>query len=347
MSEKEPGVTVSELCAGFLENARPTLGKKEYENSLIIVRDFLLKLYGDDTVTDDFKPSCLKLVREQMVQSRRFCRNTVNRYIKHVVAIFGWGVEMELVPETIWRTLKVVKSLKIGYPGTFDHPERGEVPFDVVRKTLPFMPPMIRTMVMLQWLTGMRPSEVYDMRVGEIYQIPDGLWHYRLRHHKTGEHIGKKIIPLGKPEQELIAPYLEGKTPEEAVFSPRTAMAERNADKRECRKSKITPSQAARDAARAAKPKQYEEFYDANSYRRAIEHAIKKGNKAGVEIPHWFPYQLRHSAATVAEKTEGLDKAQALLGHTSANTTKRYAHAQLAITEELALNRKNPFESEE
>ena len=41
----------------------------------------------------------------------------------------------------------------------------------------------------------------------------------------------------------------------------------------------------------------------------------------------------------------GLDKAQALLGHKTANVTKRYAHGQLAIAEEMARTRQNPFEN--
>jgi integrase len=127
-------------------------------------------------------------------------------------------------------------------------------------------------------------------------------------------------------------------------------MAERNTEKRATRKTKITPSQAARDKARAAKPRRYKDFYDENSYGQAIEYAIKKANRQlpdGEKIPHWYPYQLRHAAGTDAEKTAGLDKAQALLGHTTANTTKRYAHGQLAIAEDLARNRRNPFDSDE
>jgi integrase len=85
------------------------------------------------------------------------------------------------------------------------------------------------------------------------------------------------------------------------------------------------------------------EFYDKNSYRKAIEHARRKANKAGVKIPKWTPYQLRHAAGTNAEKTEGLDAAQALLSHRTAHITKRYAHGQLAITERLARKRVNPF----
>jgi integrase len=66
----------------------------------------------------------------------------------------------------------------------------------------------------------------------------------------------------------------------------------------------------------------------------------------GEKIPHWFPYQLRHTAATVLEEEHGLDEAQAQLGHRTANTTKRYSKAQLKQREKLARNRQNPLEME-
>jgi integrase len=101
-------------------------------------------------------------------------------------------------------------------------------------------------MVVVQWLTGMRPSEVFSMRVGDIDRSRDnGLWYYSPKH-KTEEHIGEKPIPLGRPEQELITPYLVGKKPEAAVFSPRAAVRERAEEARARRKSKIPPSQQER-----------------------------------------------------------------------------------------------------
>jgi len=196
------------------------------------------------------------------------------------------------------------------------------------------MPPTLRAMVQVQRLTGCRPSEIFNMKVVEIDQHTDSvLWLYHLPHHKTENKVNrKKIIPLGKPEQELIAPYLENKTAEQAVFSPRTAMQERSTEKRANRQTKISPSQAKRNAARAAKPHQYKEFYNKDSYRQAIEHAINKGNKSlpdGKKIPPWTPYQIRHTAATAMELAAGLEESQALLDHSSANTTRRYAHGRL------------------
>jgi len=205
-------------------------------------------------------------------------------------------------------------------------------------------------MVQLQRILGMRPSEIFNMRVGDIDTTrKNGLWYYVPGSYKTSRYVGKIVFPLGKPEQELIAPYLVGKASGAAVFSPRTAMAERNAEKRANRKTKVSPSQAARDEERATKPSRYSEFYNRDSYRQAIEHAIEKGNRQlsdGEKLPHWTPYQLRHSAATATELQHSDEDAQALLGHKTVNMTKRYSKTQLKRREALARNRYNPFTTE-
>lgn len=346
---KEKNATISELGAAFLDHAKANMTLVNYSFYRIIVLDFLVKLYGDGICADDFAPKCLKLVRTEMIQSGRFCRKIVNRSIKSIITIFAWGVENDLVQETTWRALKSVASLPKGYPGTFDNDGREPVPDEVIRRTLPFMPPTLQAMVQLQRILGMRPNEIFKMRVGDIDSTRgNDLWYYTPDSYKTSKFIGKIVFPLGKPEQDLIAPYLEGKKPEQAVFSPRKAMQERNAEKRANRKTKISPSQAARNKARAAKPSRYSEFYNRDSYRQAIKHAIAKGNKSlsdGEKIPNWYPYLLRHAAATITELEHSDTDAQALLGHQSVNMTKRYSKAQLARREELARNRRNPFET--
>ncbi|MCL2120596.1 MAG: site-specific integrase [Planctomycetaceae bacterium] len=345
----EKRITVRELTAAFLDHASANLDPTSYSFYRVIILDFLDNLYGDETPVEEFTPRCLKLVRDEFVRSCRFCRNIVNRCTKCVIAIFAWGVENELVQETTWRALKTVKTLAKGHPGTFDHKEREAVPDEVILRTLPFMPPTLRAMVQLQRILGMRPNEIFKMRVGDIDRTRgNGLWYYVPGSYKTSAFVGKIQFPLGKPEQELITPYLEGKQADNAVFSPRTAMAERKIEKRAHRKTKISPSQAARDETRAAKPSRYSEFYNRDSYRNAIEHAITKGNKVLPEsdkIPHWTPHQLRHTAATVTELSHSDEDVQALLGHRTVNMSKRYTHTQLVRREELARNRQNPFDT--
>jgi integrase len=345
--DKDTDVLVSELASAFLDNHESKMSKGDYLNFKYAI-EYLAEVFGELAV-NEFSPKKLKAVRSQMVESEKLCRNTVNKYTKYIKRIFAWGVEEELVNANVEHGLRVVKAFREGEEGTFDHKEREPVPDDVIRRTLPFMPPTLRAMVQLQRILGFRPNEIFKMRVGDIDTTRgNGLWYYVPGSYKTSRFVGKIVFPLGKPEQKLIAPYLIGKKSEAAIFSPRTAMAERNAERKANRKTKITPSQAARDKARAAKPSPYSESYNRDSYRQAIDYAIEKGNRQlpdGEKIPHWYPYLLRNSAATDIESEIGLDEAQAQLGHKTANMTRRYSKAQLKIREKLARDRQNPFET--
>jgi integrase len=357
--EPEAKITLDEVAAAYLEYAESRFFDTQYTHyeHYRVVLGFAAGIYGHLPV-DELSPLKLKTIRDTMMREvqkgnpnkQRFSRNVLNQYINRIRTVISWGVENELVSVNTLHALRTVKALPKGTPGTRETKKRQAVPDDVVDRTLPFLPPVVAAIVQVQRMTARRPSEILKMRVGDIVRNRDKeglLWHYILEHHKTERHTGNEmIIPLGKPTQELLAPYLVGKTAEQAVFSPAQAMLERNAEKRTNRKTKMTPSQAERNRRRAANPKQYCEFYDDNSYRKAIEYAIEKANRQlppEQQIPGWSPYQLRHAAGTETSRTEGREKAQALLGHSTIETTNIYDHSDLWIREELARKQVNPF----
>jgi len=297
----ETDVTIDELAAAYLTHAKARL-RSDYPNVCTIVNDFLLPFYGDEYPVKKFTPKCLKKVREVMIQSRRFCRGTINKYTSRIVTIFAWGVSEELVQETTHRALKTVRQLEEGHPGTWENAPREDISFDVVNQVLGVMVPTLQAMVQVQGLHGMRSGELCNMRVGEIDRSrvhKTGFWYYTPASHKTQKKTGKKtVFPLAEYEQKLIEPYLTGKTAPEAVFSPRTAMKEHATERRANRKTKVPPSQAAKAETRAANPKQYAEFYNPDSYRKAVKYAIAKVNRQLPEnerVRHWFPYLLAES----------------------------------------------------
>lgn len=106
-----------------------------------------------------------------------------------------------------------------------------------------------------------------------------------LKHHKTAWRGKSRVIPVGPQCWTILATYLEGRTPGAYVFTNNRRG-----------------------------------FYDTASYRRAIRRACLDHR-----IPRWSPNQLRHARATFLRATCGLDVAQAILGHSSASTTERYA----------------------
>ena len=72
--------------------------------------------------------------------------------------------------------------------------------------------------------------------------------------------------------------------------------------------------------------------YRGDSYRNAV---LRAARRAGVD--EWTPNQLRHNAATTIRAEFGLEAAQIVLGHSSANITEVYAERDLTKAAEVAL----------
>jgi integrase len=266
--------------------------------------------------------------------------------------MFRWGVLQELVSPITADALKFVPPLREGRTEAPESTLRTDVPDAVVDATLPHLLPTVAAMVQVQRLATMRPNEVCRMRVGDIdVKRKDGIWLYKPLQHKGAWRGYKKIVPLGKPEQALILPYLEGKSPDSAVFSPKTAMVEKWTKDAKRRKTKIPPSQVLRTGRRKSKPKKEARgHYDSQSYARSIKQAIVIANRTlpkDQQIPHWTPYQLRHAGITelIAEHDGDRDIARAVAGQKSINITQGYNHADLRIAIEQAKKRGNLPES--
>jgi integrase len=80
----------------------------------------------------------------------------------------------------------------------------------------PNLLPTVAAMVQVQRKSAMRPSEVCRMRVGDI-DMSGEIWLYRPVAHKGSwrddDEEYEREIALGKPEQAILLPYLEGKSP--------------------------------------------------------------------------------------------------------------------------------------
>ena len=182
------------------------------------------------------------------------------------------------------------------------------------------------------------------MKVGEIDKSGE-VWLYTPRKHKNSWRNHRKVIALGQFEQEIIAPRLVGKQPDAPVFSPKEALKEKYARDAAKRKTKVPPSQVKRREQVARNPKRkVNDFYTTESYGRSVKQSIQAANKClpdDAQIPHWTPYQLRHSAITEIIKTTGsVDVARAVAGQKHLATTQVYNHADEQIAVEQAKKRK-------
>jgi integrase len=328
-------ITVDSLSTAFLESMRKNGLPPHYYAYRTAIK-MLLELYSGVSV-DSFSPKCLAAIQYHCTQyvgkhGKRYSRQYCNSLIKHIRSMFRWGVAQELVSSVTADALRYVPSLHRGRTVAPESKPREDIPDVVVDATLPYLLPTVAAMVQVQRWAVMRPNEVCRMCVGHIDRSrKDGIWIYRPPLHKGTWRGHGKAVPLGKPEQALLLPYIEGRVPEQAVFSPMNAMAEKKGPntKSKGRKKSTAPS------------KQFQEHYNTRSSGRAIERAIKKANQSlpkDQQIPHWTPYQLRHAGITelVYENNGNLEIARAVAGQRSVAVTQGYNHADLDIAIEQA-----------
>jgi integrase len=240
-------------------------------------------------------------------------------------------VSEELVPPAVYEALRTVAGLTFGRTAARETEPVRPVSDEHVEAVLPYVTPVVATIIQLQRLTGMRPDEAVRLRMCEV-DTSNPVWIYEPYAHKNRWRAHRRFILIGPKAQQLLAPFLN-REPSEFVFSPKESEAIRNGIRKQNRKSPMTPSQASR------RPKKHPKnakraHYDVDSYRRAITYGIRKANRNGLTVPHWAPNQLRHSRATEIRKKFGVEAAQVVLGHARADVTQIYAerNLDLAIT---------------
>lgn len=324
--------SINELLVHYLNHAKEYYRKpdgrqtKELESIKQSMRP-LRETYGH-TLARDFGPIALKAVRDRMIEAD-LCRKEVNKRIRRVIRLFGWGVENELVPAEVHHALRAVPGLKRGRSAARESKPVKPVPESFVDAIQSHVLPPVWAMIELQRLTGMRPGEVVIMRTGDI-DTSGRVWVYRPASWKTEHHDQERRIYLGPRAQAVVKPWLRTDL-QSPLFNPREAIEARNREWREQRKTKVQPSQQNR---RKPKPrKSPSECYTVCSYGRAIRTGCENAG-----VPHWHPHQLRHNAGTWIRREFGLDAARVILGHRSAGVTETYAQIDFSRAEEVIGN---------
>ena len=270
-----------------------------------------------------FGPLALQELRKTWIasgKSRKYC----NRLTGAVVRMFKWGVSQELVTTATWQALTTVEPLREGYTEAKEREPVRPVPVDHVRATVPYLSPVVRAMVRVQLATGMRPSEVFNMRPADIDRS-QATWIYRPRTHKTKTRGKDRAVPIMGEAREAIEDYMN-RSPESFMFSPAESEAWHRSQWR-----------AARAGGGSRKPKADNPQrkpglqFKAGAYGVAIARAAKRAG-----VPKWTPYQLRHTAGTIVRDKLGPEAAQALLGHANIQMTEHYAKVSEAKAIEAA-----------
>ena len=155
-------LSVAEVLVAFKRHAeeyhRTSDGQlaREYENYIISMRP-LKKLYSGLPVLE-FGPVQMKAVRREMIDMG-WGSTHINRQLGRLRHIFNWAASEAIIPAAIADAVAKVKGLRFGKTEARESEPVEPVADEHFRPTLPFLPPMIKSMVKLQLLTGMRPAK--------------------------------------------------------------------------------------------------------------------------------------------------------------------------------------------
>lgn len=292
------GVTISELVAMYLK-ADPRGMDHPQVKRIARACQPLERLFGP-TYATDFTAKRLGAVQEAMInqtwmtdeeKERRgqWGADHINACRKWIRAIFKWAEYQGHVASGTRVNLLCCPPVAANHPHVKRSRPREPVDYDKqVVPILPHVSPAIAAMIQIQYLAGMRPSEVLNMTRGEVSrnEIPD-VWLYRPSEFKTMAHGVELVKALGPRCQELLAPWLLLAGDDNAPLFP---------------------------SPHKRRP------YTPEGYSASIARACRK---AGVK--HFCPYQLRHAARLRVTRSHGLDAARSHLGHAGVAMTTEYA----------------------
>ena len=320
-------VSLNELIMVYIRHA-----KKYYVKNGQITREagmveeigiVLSNKHGSDRL-EEFGPVDLDNFRDDLITDRDWSRKYINKQITRVITMFKWAAKKEICSANIHNQLLSLGGLKKGRTEARETTGVTCVDDDIVEQTVAHLPPIVADMVRLQRLTGARPGEICSIRPGDVDRSGE-VWFYRPDEHKTEHHEKDRIVLLGPQSQEILLPYLV-RAAKSYCFSPAESV-ERG--RRRAENSRVTPISYGnrRGTNVVALPKRLpSDRYKVASYRRAIRRVCDKRG-----IAKWTPNQLRHTAATMIRKNYGLEAAQIICGHETADVTQVYAERDLAL----------------
>lgn len=303
---------------------------------------------------------------------KSWSRVYTNQQTRRLRQMFRWAASHEMIPASVHETLATVEHLKRGRTHAREGEPVGPVPLELLQRVRPLLSRQVRALVDLQLHTGARSGELLCLRAVDLdTSDPSGVWVYRPKKHKT-LHKGKtRTIYLGPAAQAAIQPFLANRPIDAFLFSPAETEAERREALRAKRKTPLCCGNRTGSNRLASPTVKPGDRYTSASYARAIQRAC---DEACPPPPHlapridgrgkretegqwlarlsaaqlveltawrrthrWHPHQLRHNAGTEVRRKFGLEAAQLMLGHASANITDAiYAERDNAKVIEVA-----------
>lgn len=325
-------ITVNELVLVFRRHAREYYrkhGELTREATLIddVVR--ILRKHHATDFLNDFGPVTLESLREQMIDELDWSRKHINKQVGRLIRMFKWAAGKELVDSSVPVALESLAGLKKGRTRARELPGVRCVDDKIVEQTLPRLPAIVADMVRFQRFTGARPGEVCSLRPCDLDRSDD-IWMFTPSEHKTEHHEKNRVIAIGPKAQAVLQAYLE-RAEDTFCFSPAESEQRRRSLASAARTTPLSCGNR-RGTNRRKSPKRVpRERYFTDSYRRAIHRACEK-----LKIEKWAPNRLRHTSATEIRRRFGIEAAQVICGHETADVTQVYAERDLELAKKVA-----------
>lgn len=330
----------------YVKKGKPTSEQCAYKQVIRSIR----RLYGT-TPIEQFGPLALKACRQVWLDAG-LSRSSINHNQRRAVRIFRWGVSEEIVRPDVWQALTAVEGLRKGRTSAPEAKPIPPVDMQTVKATMEFLSPVHRDMIRMQLLTGMRPGEVCMLRPIDIDRSRD-VWEYHPDGHKTEHHGRTRIVYIGPQAIVVLSSYML-RDPEAHCFSAaesmewhRTLRAQNRKTPASCGNARGRKSDRKK---RKKNPRRARTFFDTGSYGSAIKTACRKAWPAPDVIKDdpaavkawdsdhaWAPNRIRHTRATEIRRLYGLEAAQVILGHATADVTQIYAERDAEKAREIVL----------
>lgn len=297
MSKTAHGALLGEIALAWL-NAIEKHEPNEYGRAKSVIQ--MLSKEDASKPADFFKPSRLILTRDRMIE-KGWSRSYINDQVQRLRRMIRWAAERDLCDGSTWTNLSAVAGLRRGKTAAPEPRNVLPAPIWSVGRAMKHASLTVATMIRVQYRTGMRSHHLCAMRPMDIdFTSHEDVWVYTPLRHEKGRAKELKIM-IGPRAQKALAPLMD-REPDQYFFSPRES----------CLQYGRKPQKSVRD------------HFDRSSYRRAVERCCKKAG-----VPHFYPHRLRHSAATNTRDHEGLEAAQAILGHDNMDVTQIYAEKDM------------------
>ncbi|MCA9292216.1 MAG: site-specific integrase [Phycisphaerales bacterium] len=334
--KREPSKTVGDLIDEYVRLKSEDQRHAVTPSTQRTIRHHLIwfqERYGA-MPAETFGIAHLEESQQILIAQQRCNYRTINLRIRTLIAAYKRGVQLGWVEPTQIVALTAITHLSVRSKGVKPRYVASRkwngVPDDIFEATLKHVQlPMVRDMLRLLRLTGMRCGELCAMTLSEVDMSGD-VWVYMPTEHKTAHKGKERPIVLGPRAQTILQQYMHTDL-KRPLFSPREAMEAFWAERRANRKWHPSTNKA-RDARFREEPKhRLGKQWSSAAIGRAVTRACERA-----KVDHWSPHRLRHAYINDIRREFGEEVAQKLVGHASAEMTRQYGDADLRAMAEAA-----------